>query len=117
MLRDLSLSVDGERLRLRLVSAKFPDIEEMKEGRGEIQIEFIADVRSTGRNRKLVFENHHQSRIGAYLVNCLVPRDPIDPGDKRRNAITNSRSTNWTTSRAVFAGPAALHGSACSHSR
>jgi hypothetical protein len=24
----------------------------------------------------LIFENHHQSRIAAYLVNGLVPRDP-----------------------------------------
>ena len=26
-------------------------------------------------NRRLIFENHHQSRIAAYLVNCLVPHD------------------------------------------
>ena len=47
----------------------------MKEGLGEIRIEFSADLPSGGGNRRLVFENHHQSRIGAYLVNCLVPRD------------------------------------------
>ena len=29
-----------------------------------------------GSNRKLIFENHHESWIAAYLVNCLVPRDP-----------------------------------------
>ena len=29
-----------------------------------------------GPNRRLIFENHHESRIAAYLVNCLVPRDP-----------------------------------------
>lgn len=29
-----------------------------------------------GRNRRLTFENHHQNRIAAYQVNCLVPRDP-----------------------------------------
>ncbi len=42
---------------------------------GEIQIEFSANLPAGGSNRKLVFENHHQSRIAAYL-NCLVPRDP-----------------------------------------
>ena len=48
----------------------------MKEGRGEIRIEFSAEVPRNGPNRKLTLENHHQSRIAAYQVNCLVPRDP-----------------------------------------
>ena len=76
VLRDLSLAVDGERLVLRLVSLKFPGIDEMKQGLGEIPIEFDADLPRGGGERRLVFENHHQRRIAAYLVNCLVPRDP-----------------------------------------
>ena len=76
VLRDLSLTIDGERLRLRLVSSKFAKTEVMKEGRGDIELEFDADVPRGGPNRRLIFENQHQSRIAAYLVNCLVPRDP-----------------------------------------
>ena len=76
VLGDLSLTIDGDRLQLRPVSSKFANIEEMKEGLGEIQLELEADVQSGGPNRKLVFENQHQSHIAAYLVNCLVPRDP-----------------------------------------
>lgn len=75
VLRDLSFSVDGQRLQLRLVSVDFPKVQEMKEGLGEIQIELTADLPRGGSSRKLVFENHHQSRISAYMVNCLVPRD------------------------------------------
>ena len=75
VLRDLSLTIDGHRLTPRLVSTEFPAIEEMKEGRGEIRIEFDADVPQTGPNRRLTLENHHQSRIAAYQVNCLVSRD------------------------------------------
>jgi hypothetical protein len=75
VLRDLAVSVDGHHLKLRLISADFPGIEEMKEGLGEIQMEFTADLPAGGSNRKLIFENHHQSRIAAYLVNCLIPRD------------------------------------------
>jgi hypothetical protein len=48
----------------------------MKEGLGEIHIEFTAALPSGSPERQLVFENHHQDRIAAYLVNCLVPRDP-----------------------------------------
>jgi hypothetical protein len=78
VLRDLSLSVDGEPVRPRLVSSRFPEIGEMKEGRGVIGLEMVADLRESwsGSNRWVSFENHHKSPIAAYLVNSLVPRDP-----------------------------------------
>jgi hypothetical protein len=44
VLGDLSLTIDGDRLRLRLVSSKFARTEEMKEGRGDIRLEFITNV-------------------------------------------------------------------------
>jgi len=76
VLGDLSLSIDARRLPLRLVSFKIPEIQDMKEGLGAIQIEFTADVARNSLHRKLIFENHHQGRVAAYLVNCLVPNDP-----------------------------------------
>ena len=76
VLRDLSLTIDGERLRPRLGSIQFPPIQEMQEGRGEIQIEFYSNLPGRSPSRRLVFENHHLSGIAAYLVNCLAPRDP-----------------------------------------
>jgi hypothetical protein len=76
VLRDLSLTVDGRPVTPRLVSVEFPTIDAMKEGRGEIRIEFQADIPNGGPNRKLTLVNRHQSRIAAYQVNCLVPRDP-----------------------------------------
>jgi hypothetical protein len=76
VLRDLSLTIDGDRVQLRLVSARTSTVQEMKDGRGEIQLEVDANVPPGGHNRRLVFENHHESRIAAYLVNCLVPSDP-----------------------------------------
>ena len=76
VLRDLSLTIDGHGLMPHLVSVKFPEIGEMKEGRGQIEIEFAADLPGYRSNRRLTIENHHQSRIAAYQVNCLVPRDP-----------------------------------------
>ena len=76
VLRDLSLTLDGERLRLRLKSRRFPKVEEMKQGLGEIQLEFDAEAPRGGTSRRLIFENHHQNAIAAYLVNCLAPGDP-----------------------------------------
>ncbi len=76
VLRDLSLTIDGIRVQPRLVSFKFPGLQEMQQGLGEIELNLDVDVPRSGPTRRLVFENHHQNRIAAYLVNCLVPRDP-----------------------------------------
>ena len=76
VLRDLSLTIDGDRVQLRLVSSRASKVQEMMDGRGEIQLDVDANVPHGGHDRRLVFENHHESRIAAYLVNCLVPSDP-----------------------------------------
>lgn len=76
VLRDLSLAIDGHALKTRLLSMRFPDVDAMKQGLGAIRIEFQADLPRGGSRRKIVFANRHQSSVGAYLVNCLVPSDP-----------------------------------------
>lgn len=76
VLRDLSLTIDGDRVQLRLVSSRASNVQEMMDGRGEIQLDVDGNVPHGGHDRRLVFENHHESRIAAYLVNCLVPSDP-----------------------------------------
>jgi hypothetical protein len=75
VISELSLIIDGNPSKPRIVSIAFPTVAEMREGVGEIHFEFVADLPAGGSERKLVFENHHQERIAAYLVNCLVPRD------------------------------------------
>jgi hypothetical protein len=86
VLRDLSLTVDGTRLPLRLVSWRSGRVEDLREGLGAIELELHADVPRGGCDRRLVFENRHETRIAAYLVNCLVPTDPgIRITEQRRN--------------------------------
>jgi hypothetical protein len=75
VLRDVSFSMNGHNLGTRLISVEFPDTEDLRNGLGEIHIEFSVDLPRSGPNRRLIFANHHQSRIAAYLVNSLVPRD------------------------------------------
>ena len=76
MLGDLLLTVDDNPLKPKLVSMDFPRVEQMREGLGEIHLEFTVDLPRGGSNRKLTLENHHQSGSAAYLVNSLVPSDP-----------------------------------------
>jgi hypothetical protein len=47
----------------------------MKEGLGEIHIDFAADLPRGGPDRRLTLENRHQRQNAAYLVNCLIPQD------------------------------------------
>ncbi len=96
VLRDLSLTVDGLRVKPRLASVEFPAMEEMKEGRGEIQLDVDADLPAGGRNRTLRLENRHQSAIAAYQVNCLVPRDPrIRIAAQKRNYTQSVYELNY----------------------
>jgi hypothetical protein len=76
VIRDLSLTVDGKRLPLRLVSSSFSSVDALRKGLGENRLELEALVPAHGGSRRLAFENTHQPRVGAYLVNALVPRDP-----------------------------------------
>jgi hypothetical protein len=84
--RDLSLAVDEDPVRLRLVSSAFPTIPEMSQGLGVIELTFDAAVRPGGGNRTLIFRNRHLDGIAVYLVNSLVPDDPaIHLGAQRRD--------------------------------
>jgi len=86
VLEDLTLTVDGRRLTLQVTSVQFPPLSEMREGRGEIQLDLAARLPRGGRDRKVVLVNHHQRRIAAYEVNCLLPRDPrVRIGAQKRN--------------------------------
>lgn len=76
VLRDVSFTIDGKPASLRLVSASYPKFEEMKDGLGDIVLNCDVQLPPGGPRRRLEFENHHQSRIAAYLVNCLFPSDP-----------------------------------------
>jgi hydrogenase/urease accessory protein HupE len=73
--RDVSLSVDGHAETLRLRSATFASVSELRQGLGDIVLDFDAPV-ATGTGRHVVaFENRHESSIAAYLVNSLQPSD------------------------------------------
>jgi hypothetical protein len=101
VLRDLSLSVDGHSLKPRLRAVGFPTLADMKEGLGEIHIEFDADLPIGGPRRALVIENHHQPRISVYLMNSLVPQD----GNIRVTAQSRNQNQSYYRLDYVQASP------------
>jgi hypothetical protein len=100
VLRELSLTIDGGRSQLRLVSSIFPNITEMKEGTGSILIELDADIPQGSGTRKLIFENHHQPHIAAYLANTLVPSDGnIQITAQQRNYLQSIYEIDYVEAR------------------
>ena len=97
VLDDLSLSVDGRRLPLRLVSSTFAPKELLQQGLGEIQLRLEADLPGTAARRRLAFENRHQNQVGTYLVNALVPGDPdIRSSGQERSYDQSSYQLDYT---------------------
>lgn len=76
VLRELSLTCDGQRVPLQVTAAQFPSAAEWKEGLGAIELELEGNLPGAAARRSLTFENHHLPAISAYLVNSLVPHDP-----------------------------------------
>jgi HupE / UreJ protein len=103
VLKDLLLKVDSQPLVIHLVAAGFPSIDQMKQGIGEIQLRFTADMPRGSAHRRLIFENHHQSGIAVFLVNCLIPRD------KKIQITAQDRNVNQSVYQLNFvqAGPVA----------
>jgi len=107
VLSDLSLSLDGQPLTLRLVSRSFPKIDRMKEGLADILIEFNASFPAKPGNRRLTYENHHRPQISAYLVNSLVPDDPdIRITAQNRNYDQSAYELDYAQAGSIAAVPA-----------
>ena len=113
--RDLSLSVDGRALTLRLVSFKFPEVGELKKGLGYIQVNLDAAVPGAGGKHRLVLENRHQKSIAAYLVNALVPSDPglrvtaqSRSFDQSRYTMDYTQADDRAPAPAIFVAPTRL---------
>lgn len=80
VLSDLTITADGSDVQPSLTSFSFPEPAQMREGLGEIRIEYsIRSGRSTflpGARRHLIVENHHLNQTSVYLMNALVPQNP-----------------------------------------
>jgi hypothetical protein len=97
VLSELSLSIDGQRLKPKFVSMSFPQLQEMRDGVGEIHIEYKAELPPGGPNRKLVLESNNRTQRAVYLVNALASSDPaIRIVAQKRNAVQSAYELDYT---------------------
>jgi len=102
VLDDIRITLDGQTLAPQLVSAKVPAPDVLKDGLGEIRIDFTAALPRGAVSRKLVIENRHLPRVSAYLVNSLVSPDPdIRLQVQRRNADQSVYELDYTQASGV----------------
>ena len=80
VLSELSITLDGKNVQPMLLSWSFPEPAQLREGLGEIHIEYALDYAGDssngGRNRSLILTNHHLNQKSVYLMNVLVPAGP-----------------------------------------
>ncbi len=75
VLGDLSITMDGRSVLPQLLSWSFPEPGEMREGLGEIHIDYRVALPPGGPTRTLILANHHWNPASVYLMNATVPQE------------------------------------------
>jgi hypothetical protein len=83
---DLTITLDAKSVRPQLLSWSFPGAAQLRDGLGEIHIEYVLDLPPGSQYRSVIVENHHQNSNSVYLMNVLMPKDPgIHILEQKRN--------------------------------
>lgn len=87
VLGDLSLSIDGQVVKPQLDSWSIPEASQLRDGLGEIHLEYHVDLPSIpSPNRTLVLADHHLNGSSVYLMNVEVPQEQtLRIVDQQRN--------------------------------
>ena len=88
IVRQLELSLDGQRLEPQMTSSSFPTAEALRLGEGTIRLQISAAHRplTFGRHR-VFFSNRHFARQSVYLANALVPANNRLSVDEQRRTV------------------------------
>ena len=109
VLDDLTITIDGKSLQPKLISFTFPQPAQMRDGLGEIHIDYRMDLAYGGQDRSFIVANHHLSGTSVYLMNVLVPEDPgIRILAQKRNEQQSLYEVDYRQTRAVGATPLTL---------
>jgi hypothetical protein len=76
VLHDLLVTVDGAPAPPRLLSWRFPSAQSMREGTGELGIDYAVEVSQRPGEHRFGILNQHRGAQSVYLVNVLAPTSP-----------------------------------------
>jgi hypothetical protein len=104
---NLSLSDDGNALTPKLTSVEFPTIAQMRDGIGEIHIEYTAGLPDIAGARRFLLESRSREPKTVYLVNALAASDPlIRIVAQKRNAAQSTYELDYVQTGAASDAPA-----------
>ena len=91
VLGDLLIEVDGNAAHVTLGPWSFPQASQLRDGLGEIHIDYLIDLPPGGPDRVLTLVNRHHRENSVYLVNVITPQDDIIRivGQKRNQQQSN----------------------------
>jgi hypothetical protein len=89
VLSSIAVSIDGRAVPVSLLDSRFPEYREMTSGIGTTRLRATATFPPANAGwHRVYYRNTHQSEIGAYLVNALVPADKeIQINEQRRDYL------------------------------
>jgi hypothetical protein len=104
VLGDLSITMDGKTISPQLLSWSFPEPAQMREGLGEIRIEYRVELPPGAQHRALTLANYHLNPTSVYLMNAVVPEDPnIRILAQKRNKVQSVYELDYQQTNAVGA--------------
>jgi hypothetical protein len=98
MLRSVVLTVDGRTVPIALVETRYPQFRDMSLGVGTIRLRATAKVPAAGAgHHRISFLNTHRSERSVYLVNALVPANPlIQLAEQQRDRAQHRLTLDYT---------------------
>jgi hypothetical protein len=76
VISDLTVTVDGIPVLPQMGSWSFPPVSRLRDGTGEIHLDYTIAVQQGQGGRSIVLANRHSGWQSVYLVNTLAPQDP-----------------------------------------
>lgn len=96
--REITVTLDKQPLSIKLAASNFPDLSELTNGFGMIQLEFAAtSIDLQLGTHQLRIANQHFPKISAYLVNAAKPKSPqIQILSQTRNKTQSTATIAFT---------------------
>ena len=110
--RALAVSIDGQPWPSTLTAASFPDPVQIREGTGDVTLQFAGRVSAGAGAHRLRIEDTARRPGAVYLVNALQPRAPsLQSLQQKRSADQSSYELDFTLAPAAAAsGPVQTRG-------
>lgn len=105
VLRDLSLSIDGGAVPVRMVGSQWPPVPDLLSGNGVIHLFLSARPVPEAGSHQMLYRNTHAPLASVYLANTFVPDAPVTITAQDRDWYQREIRVDYRVGSDVFEGP------------